>query len=323
MTAMAKDWTVEALTHLYQLPLPELLYQAMTVHRAHHDPSEIQLCTLANIKSGNCSEDCSYCPQSARYQTDIETWQLPSVESVVSDAKAAQQSGSTRFCMGAAWREVRDNADFEHVLALVQAVETLGMEVCVTLGMLNAEQAQRLKSAGLKAYNHNIDTSPEFYPEIITTRTFEDRLRTIKNVSDAGIDVCCGGILGLGESEHDRIRFIQVLSQMAPAPESVPVNALVPVEGTPMAGQEPVNPIDLVRTIATLRIVIPTTNVRLSAGRTQMSPEAQALCFMAGANSIFTGEKLLTTPNPGINHDAALLSLLGMHPRKLETPVLV
>lgn len=307
-----QQWTEAAIDNLYHLSLPDLIFEAQQVHRRFHDPGQVQLCTLANIKSGNCPEDCAYCPQSARYDTGIDTWSLPSVGEIREQALAAKASGSTRLCMGAAWREVKDGPDFDRVLELVKTVRESDMEACVTLGMLNASQAGRLHEAGLTAYNHNIDTSPGYYDKIITTRKFEDRLNTIAHVRDAGIQVCSGGIIGLGESVADRIRFIHVLANLDPQPESVPVNALVPVAGTPLGDQLPVDPIDLVRMIACARITMPQAMVRLSAGRTQLSDEAQALCFLAGANSIFTGEKLLTTPNPGMDHDQALLEKLGM-----------
>lgn len=308
------SWTRDTIASLYASPLPDLMFQAQEVHRRFHDPTKVQFCTLSNIKSGNCSEDCAYCPQSARYTTGIDTWSLPSVDEIREQALAAKTSGSTRLCMGAAWREVRDNKDFDHILELVREVRRLDMEACVTLGMLTLEQAQRLKEAGLTSYNHNIDTSPEYYDKIITTRRFEDRIRTIENVGKAGIRVCCGGIIGLGETVDDRIGFIQALIQMDPQPESVPINALVPVPGTPLGEMPPIEPLELVRTIATVRICMPKAIVRLSAGRTQLSDEAQALCFLAGANSIFTGEKLLTTDNPGIDADHRLMEKLGMSP---------
>ncbi len=312
-----QTWTKDAIAELYALPLPDLLFEAMQVHRRFHDPKQVQFCTLSNIKSGNCPEDCAYCPQSARYTTGIETWTLPSVEEIREQALAAKAGGSTRLCMGAAWREVRDGKDFDQVLEMVRTVRDLGMEACVTLGMLKPEQAQQLKEAGLTAYNHNIDTSPEYYDRIITTRTFQDRLNTIENVRNAGIQVCCGGIIGMGETVADRISFIHTLANLDPQPESVPINALVPVEGTPLEGRPTVDPLELVRTIATARITMPEAIVRLSAGRSQLSDEAQTLCFMAGANSIFTGEKLLTTPNPGHDHDHQLLHKLGMSPKTL------
>jgi len=313
------QWIREAIEKLYHLPVPDLIFEAQQVHRRFHDPRQVQFCTLANIKSGNCSEDCAYCPQSARYSTGIETWSLPSTEEIREQAMAAKASGSTRLCMGAAWREVKEGHDFDHVLELVRVVKSLEMEACVTLGMLTLSQAERLQEAGLTAYNHNIDTSPEYYDKIITTRTFEDRLRTIENVRQAGVQVCCGGIIGLGESIEDRIGFLHVLANLDPQPESVPINALVAVTGTPLEDQPPIDPLDLVRTIAAARITMPHATVRLSAGRTQLSDEAQTLCFLAGANSIFTGEKLLTTPNPGIDSDQALMAKLGM--QVLPAPV--
>lgn len=308
-------FTKDAIREIYHTAIPDLIYRAQGIHREFHRANEVQFCTLANIKSGNCSEDCSYCPQSARYNTGIETWSLPSVEEIQAQALSAKASGSTRLCMGAAWREVRDGKEFDQVLELVKTVKNNGLEACVTLGMLNLEQARQLKEAGLTAYNHNIDTSPEYYGEIISTRTFEDRLRTIANVAEADIQVCCGGIIGLGESIEDRISFLHVLSNLDPTPESVPINALVPVEGTPLENQPIIDPIDLVRTVATARILIPQAVVRLSAGRTEMTDEAQTLCFLAGANSIFTGDILLTTPNPGEAHDHQLMAKLGMSPK--------
>lgn len=302
---------------VYHQPFLDLLYEAQETHRRHHPKNEIQLCTLANIKSGNCPEDCSYCPQSARYNTGIETWDLPSVEEIREQALEAKANGSTRFCMGAAWRMPPHQKAFDHVLELVKTVSDEGMEACVTLGMLNAEQAQALKVAGLKAYNHNIDTSPNYYPEIISTRTYNDRLETLKNVANAGLDVCCGGILGMGESLEHRLEFIGMLCTLDTPPESVPINCLVPVEGTPLAEQPPVDSFDLVRTIATVRIMLPEARVRLSAGRLGMNDETQALCFMAGASSIFTGEKLLITDNPGANRDRALLEKLGLQAQTL------
>lgn len=299
----------------YHLPFPELIFRAQEVQRRFHPGNEVQLCTLANIKSGNCPEDCSYCPQSARYNTGIETWDLPSVEEIRQQVQDAKANGSTRFCMGAAWRTPPHKKAFEQVLALVKTVADEGVEACVTLGMVNAEQAHALKEAGLTAYNHNIDSSPDFYPEIITTRTIEDRLETLSNVANAGLQVCCGGILGMGESVEQRLGMIATLCGLESPPESVPINCLVPVEGTPLANQAPVDPIELARTIAVTRIFLPTARVRLSAGRLSMSDETQALCFLAGANSIFTGEKLLTTENPGDVRDRALLQKLGMMPQ--------
>ncbi len=304
--------TREEVAALYELPLPNLVFRAMEVHRQHHDPLTIQHCTLSNIKSGGCPEDCHYCPQSAHFHTGVQPEPLMTVDSVMQQAAAARDAGSTRFCMGAAWREVRDGGDFNTVLEMVRQVRELGMEACVTLGMITPEQAARLAEAGLTSYNHNLDTSPEFYEEIITTRTYEDRLSTIANVRGAGIEVCCGGILGMGESRADRVALLCELANLNPYPESVPINALVPVEGTPLENRPVIDGIEMVRAVAVARILMPTARVRLSAGRTDMSDETQALCFLAGANSIFTGDKLLTTPNPGINHDETLLAKLGM-----------
>ncbi len=296
----------------YRQPFLDLVFQAQETHRRFHPRNEVQLCTLANIKSGNCPEDCAYCPQSARYNTGVDTWDLPTLDEIRQQAQEAKANGSTRFCMGAAWRTPPHQKAFNHVLEMVKVVVAEEMEACVTLGMINAEQAQALKEAGLTAYNHNIDTAPSFYPEVISTRTIEDRFETLKNVAAANIQVCCGGILGMGESVEHRLEFIQTLCEMDTPPESVPINCLVAVEGTPLADQPPVDPFELVRTIATVRVFLPETKVRLSAGRLTMSDETQALCFMAGANSIFTGEKLLTTNNPGMNRDQELLAKLGM-----------
>jgi biotin synthase len=306
------DWTREEIKSIHQLPLPELIFQAQTVHREFHRPDEVQLCRLLSIKTGACPEDCAYCPQSAHYETEVSRQELMNPADVLVAAKRAKQDGATRFCMGAAWREVRDGKDFESVLVMVSGVAALGMEVCCTLGMLSENQAQRLKDAGLSAYNHNLDTSPEFYGDIITTRVYEDRLRTIGHVRKAGITVCCGGILGMGESEEDRIGLLQQLSNLDPHPESVPINMLVRAPGTPLEASEDLDPILMVRAIATARILMPASRVRLAAGRQQMSQEAVALCFLAGANSIFSGEKLLTTPNPAADEDEAMLKNLGM-----------
>jgi biotin synthase len=297
---------------IYEAPFPDLLFRAMSVHRAHHDPRLVQHCTLSNIKEGGCPEDCGYCPQSAHFRTSVRNRPMLGVEDVLAEARRARDSGSTRFCMGAAWRQVRNGDDFETVLAMVRGVRALGMEACVTLGMLSAEQARRLKEAGLTAYNHNLDTSREFYPRIVSTRTYDERLETVRHVRSAGIEVCCGGILGMGESREDRIALLMELANLDPYPESVPINALVPVEGTPLADQPPVDGFEMVRAIATARILMPRARVRLAAGRTAMSDELQALCFLAGANSLFTGEKLLTTPNPGRDADADLLARLGL-----------
>lgn len=296
---------------IFTRPFPDLVFEAARIHREHHDPRRVQFCTLDNIKSGRCPEDCKYCPQSAHYNTGVDEYSVKNVESVLDAAREAKENGSTRMCLGAAWRGPRNDADFEAVLEMVRGIRSLGMEACVTLGILNREQAQRLAEAGLTAYNHNLDTSPEYYEKVITTRTYEDRLRTIAHVRETGVTVCCGGIIGMGEEQEDRIGLLHSLASLDPHPESVPINMLVPVEGTPLAHAKPVEPFELVRCIATARILMPTSKVRLSAGRMSMSDELQALCFLAGANSIFTGERLLTTPNPGAN-DHSLLSRLGM-----------
>lgn len=305
--------TRDDVRNVYTLPFPELLFRAATAHREHHDPLKVQFCQLENIKSGKCQEDCKYCPQSAHYDTNIEEYGLESVVQVREAAERAREGGATRFCMGAAWRAPKNEREFERVLEMVEAIRDLGMEACVTLGLLNEDQAQRLAEAGLTAYNHNLDTSPEFYDKIITTRTFEDRLNTISNVRKAGITVCSGGIVGMGEAREDRIGLIHSLATLDPPPESVPINMLVRVKGTPLEDAEPLDPIELVRCIATARILMPRSRVRLSAGRQEMTRELQALCFFAGANSIFTGDRLLTTPNPG-EGDIALLQSLGMQP---------
>lgn len=307
----------EDVRNCYHQPFLDLLFQAQETHRRFHPANEVQLCTLANIKSGNCPEDCAYCPQSARYNTGVETWDLPTLEEIREQTLAAKANGSTRFCMGAAWRTPPHQKAFDHVLDMVKIVAGEGMEACVTLGMINGEQAQALKKAGLTAYNHNIDTAPSFYPEVITTRSIEDRFQTLKNVAAADIQVCCGGILGMGETLEHRLEFIHTLCLMETPPESVPINCLVAVEGTPLADQPPVDSFELVRTIATVRLMLPEAKVRLSAGRLSMSDETQALCFMAGANSIFTGEKLLTTQNPGMNRDQELLGKLGLKAQQL------
>jgi biotin synthase len=296
---------------LYALPLPELLFQAHSLHRQHHDPVEIQRCTLLSIKTGGCPEDCGYCPQSAHYDTGLAREALMPVEEVRKAAREARASGAERFCMGAAWRQVKEGPEFEQVLDMVRAVKSEGLEACVTLGMLNASQAQRLKEAGLDAYNHNLDTSREYYSKIITTRTYDDRLHTLRAVRSAGITVCSGGIIGMGETTDDRCAMLAELAQLDPQPESVPINLLIPVEGTPLADSEAVDPLELVRTVAVARLLMPKTRVRLSAGRVGLSREAQVLAFFAGANSIFLGEKLLTRPNPEVDEDEALLSALG------------
>lgn len=304
--------TLTEIRNLHDLPIPELLYRAATVHREHWDPNDIQFCTLDSIKTGACAEDCSYCPQSARYDTGLKVEPLKEVDRVLEGARMAKEAGSTRYCMGAAWREVRDGDQFEAVLDMVRGVKGLGMEACVTLGMLNEAQAQRLKDAGCDVYNHNIDSSREFYEKIITTRTFDDRLNTLATVRKVGLEVCSGGIMGMGESIDDRVHFLHELTKLEPAPESVPINQLVATEGTPLEHAEPLPPLDLVRVIATARILFPTSRIRLSAGRTAMTDELQSLCFFAGANSLFTGDKLLTSPNPGISHDRKLVEALGM-----------
>jgi biotin synthase len=298
------------------MPFMDLVYRASTVHRTYNQSNEVQVCTLLSIKTGGCSEDCSYCPQAARYNTGLNVQALMKKDEVLQYAQKAKDAGSTRFCMGAAWREVRDNRDFDRVLDMVKGVNELGMEVCCTLGMLTEEQAQKLANAGLYAYNHNLDTSAEYYGEIITTRTYDDRLDTLDNVRKAGVSVCCGGIVGLGETHEDRVKMLFTLATMPEHPESVPVNALVPVKGTPLEHNAKVNVWDMVRMIATARILMPKAMVRLSAGRTSMSLADQTLCFMAGANSIFAGEKLLTTPNPSFDEDMAMFDMLGLKPRE-------
>lgn len=310
------DWTIAEVKAIYDTPLLELVYRAATVHREYNDTGEVQVCTLLSIKTGGCSEDCAYCPQAARYNTGVNVQALMKKEEVLAYAQKAKDAGSTRFCMGAAWREVRDNRDFDRVLDMVKGVNEMGMEVCCTLGMLTADQAQKLADAGLYAYNHNLDTSSEYYGEIISTRTYDDRLQTLDNVRKAGVSVCCGGIVGLGETHEDRIHMLHTLATMPVHPESVPVNALVPVAGTPLEHNPQVNVWDMVRMIATARILMPKAMVRLSAGRTSMSVSDQTLCFMAGANSIFAGDKLLTTPNPSFSEDMAMFEMLGLKPRE-------
>jgi biotin synthase len=307
------DWTREQVTALFKLPFTDLIFQAQTIHRQHFNPTQVQISTLLSIKTGGCPEDCGYCPQSSKYDTGLKASKLMEVQKVVEEAKAAKAAGATRFCMGAAWRSPKDR-DLDTVCDMIGEVKALGMETCVTLGMLNGAQAVRLKDAGLDYYNHNIDTSPEYYDKIITTRTFADRLDTLANVRDAGINVCCGGIVGMGEGENDRVGMILALANLPVHPESVPINMLVQVEGTPLKGTEALDPIEFVRTIAVARITMPASVVRLSAGREGISDEVQALAFLAGANSIFYGPKLLTTPNPEQGHDMSLLDRLGMTP---------
>lgn len=309
------NWTKQEIEAIYNKPVLELIYEAATVHRSFHEASEVQVCTLLSVKTGGCPEDCAYCPQAARYHTDVKVQKLMEVEEVIGKALEAKESGSTRFCMGAAWREVRDNRDFDKVLEMVKGVNTMGMEVCCTLGMLTPEQATKLKEAGLYAYNHNLDTSEEFYNDVITTRNYKDRLDTLDHVRSAKISVCSGGIIGMGEQEGDRIGMLHTLATLPEHPESVPVNALVPVEGTPLEDQEKVSVWEMIRMIATARIIMPRAMVRLSAGRVRMSVEEQALCFLAGANSIFAGDKLLTTPNPNYVQDKEMFQLLQLSPR--------
>jgi biotin synthase len=315
MTPIRNDWTKEEIAAIYHSPIMELMYKASVVHHQEQATGEVQVCTLLSVKTGGCPEDCSYCPQAARYQTDVEVQKLMEYDEVITKALIAKENGSTRFCMGAAWRNVRDNRDFDRVLDMVKGVSQMGLEVCCTLGMLTEEQAQKLKDAGLYAYNHNLDTSEEYYDDIISTRTYDDRLDTLKNVREAGVSVCSGGIIGMGETDEDRIGLLHTLATLPEHPESVPVNALVPVAGTPMAEMKRVSVWEMIRMIATARIIMPRAMVRLSAGRAEMSVEEQALCFMAGANSIFAGEKLLTTPNPDYNEDKAMFQLLGLTPR--------
>ncbi|MFD0931806.1 biotin synthase BioB [Psychroflexus salinarum] len=310
------DWTKEEILDIYNKPLMELLYDAATVHRKHHDPNKVQVSTLLSIKTGGCPEDCGYCPQAARYHTDIEGNDLMSVSQVKAQALRAKASGSSRVCMGAAWRNVKDGEEFDNVLEMVRTINKLDMEVCCTLGMVTENQAQRLAEAGLYAYNHNLDSSEEYYKEVISTRGYQDRLDTIGNVRKSNVTVCSGGIIGMGESLDDRAGMLVALATLNPQPESTPINALVPVEGTPLEEQQKVSIWEMLRMVATTRIVMPETQVRLSAGRTDMSREGQAMCFFAGANSIFAGDKLLTTPNPDVNEDMEMFKLLGLEPQK-------
>lgn len=310
------DWTAEEIISIYNQPFMDLIYQAAQIHRQHHDPNTVQVSTLISIKTGGCPEDCGYCPQAARYHTAIEGNDLMSVSQVKAQALRAKSGGSSRVCMGAAWRNVKDGPEFEQVLEMVRTINKLDMEVCCTLGMLTENQAKRLAEAGLYAYNHNLDTSEDYYKEVISTRGYEDRLETISNVRKTNVTVCSGGIIGMGESVTDRAKMLVSLATLNPQPESVPINALVAVDGTPLEDQKPVEIWDMVRMVATTRIVLPETQVRLSAGRTQMSREGQALCFFAGANSIFAGDKLLTTPNPDVNEDMKMFELLGLKPMK-------
>jgi biotin synthase len=316
-TAIRHDWTLEEVTSLFELPFNDLLFQAQAVHRQYFDPNAVQVSTLLSIKTGSCPEDCKYCPQSAHYNTGLEKEKLLEIEKVIKQAKRAKEQGSTRFCMGAAWRNPHER-DMPYVLDMVKQVKSMGMETCMTLGMLTEEQAKELAEAGLDYYNHNLDTSESFYSKIITTRTYEDRLRTLANVRSAGMKVCCGGIMGMGEGELDRASLLMQLANMEEQPESVPINMLVKVKGTPLDKEEDIDPIDFVRCIAVARIMMPASHVRLSAGRENMDESTQALCFMAGANSIFYGEKLLTTANPDTHADKKLFEKLGLHPEEVH-----
>lgn len=321
MSITRHDWTREEIIALYNKPMMDLLFEAASVHRQNHDPNVVQVSTLLSIKTGGCPEDCGYCPQAARYHTHIEGNDLMSVQQVKAQALRAKASGSSRVCMGAAWRNVKDGPEFDSVLEMVRTINKLDMEVCCTLGMLTENQAARLAEAGLYAYNHNLDTSEEYYKEVISTRGYEDRLKTIENVRKTNVTVCSGGIIGMGESVEDRAEMLVALASLSPQPESVPINALVAVEGTPMEDEKPVEIWEMIRMVATTRIVMPETQVRLSAGRTQMSREGQAMCFFAGANSIFAGDKLLTTPNPDVNEDMKMFEMLGLVPQKPFTKV--
>ncbi|WP_331346245.1 biotin synthase BioB [Cellvibrio sp. UBA7661] len=311
------DWARAEILDLFAMPFSDLMFQAQSVHRAYFNPNEVQVSTLCSIKTGACPEDCAYCPQSARYDTGLEREKLMAVEKVIEEAKAAKASGATRFCMGAAWRSPK-NRDMPYVTTMVKGVKALGLETCMTLGMLDEDQAQELASAGLDYYNHNLDTSPEYYGEIITTRTYQDRLETLANVRKAGMKVCCGGIVGMGEEESDRAGLLQQLANMSEHPESVPINMLVKVGGTPLESEADLDPFEFIRTIAVARILMPKSHVRLSAGREQMNEQTQAMAFLAGANSIFYGEKLLTTPNPEANKDMQLFNKLGIKPEAYE-----
>lgn len=319
MSDIKHTWTKEEILEIYNKPMMELLYEAATVHRKFHDPNQVQVSTLLSIKTGGCPEDCGYCPQAARYHTDIEGNDLMTVSHVKAQALRAKASGSSRVCMGAAWRNVKDGEEFDQVLEMVRTINKLDMEVCCTLGMITENQAQRLAEAGLYAYNHNLDTSEDYYKDVISTRAYKDRLDTIGNVRKTNVTVCSGGIIGMGEKLEDRAGMLVALASLSPQPESVPINALVPVEGTPMEEIERISIWEMLRMVATTRIVMPQTQVRLSAGRTEMSHEGQAMCFFAGANSIFAGDKLLTTPNPDVNEDMKLFKLLGLEPQKAFT----
>ncbi|WP_130736328.1 biotin synthase BioB [Flavobacterium sp. J27] len=316
MNTIRYNWTKEEIIALYNKPLMDLLFEAASIHRQFHNPNVVQVSTLLSIKTGGCPEDCGYCPQAARYHTNVEGNDLMSVSQVKAQALRAKASGSSRVCMGAAWRNVKDGPEFDQVLEMVRTINKLDMEVCCTLGMITENQAKRLAEAGLYAYNHNLDSSEEYYKEVISTRGYEDRLETIDNVRKTNVTVCSGGIIGMGERIEDRAGMLVALASLNPQPESVPINALVAVEGTPLENEKPVEIWDMIRMVATTRIVMPETQVRLSAGRTQMSREGQAMCFFAGANSIFAGDKLLTTPNPDVNEDMKMFELLGLEPQK-------
>ncbi|MFB9051826.1 biotin synthase BioB [Formosa undariae] len=316
MSTIKHNWTKAEILEIYNTPLMELLYRAATIHRKYHDPNTVQVSTLLSIKTGGCPEDCGYCPQAARYHTDIKGNDLMTVQQVKAQALRAKSTGSSRVCMGAAWRNVKDGKEFDQVLEMVRTINKLDMEVCCTLGMVTENQAKRLAEAGLYAYNHNLDSSEEYYKEVISTRGYQDRLDTISNVRKTNVTVCSGGIIGMGETIEDRAGMLVALSTLNPQPESTPINALVAVEGTPLENEKPVEIWDMIRMVATTRIVMPETQVRLSAGRTQMSREGQAMCFFAGANSIFAGDKLLTTPNPDVNEDLKMFELLGLNPQK-------
>ncbi|KAI5810563.1 putative biotin synthase [Pyronema omphalodes] len=316
-TAPRTNWTKEEITEIYETPLMELTFAAASIHRRFHNPADIQLCTLHNIKTGGCSEDCSYCSQSSRHNTGLKATPLVSVDTVLSAARVAKDNGSTRFCLGAAWRDMRGRkSGLKNIKAMVEGVRAMDMEVCVTLGMIDAAQAKELKDAGLTAYNHNVDTSREFYPSVITTRSYDERLDTIKNVREAGINVCSGGILGLGETKEDHVGMIYTLSTMPAHPESVPINALVPIKGTPLEGNKPLPFVDILRTVATARCVMPASIVRLAAGRITLKEEQQAMCFMAGANAVFTGERMLTTDCSGWDEDKGMMERWGLVPMK-------
>ena len=321
MSITKNTWTKDEILAIYNKPLMDLLYEAASIHRENHDANVVQVSTLLSIKTGGCPEDCGYCPQAARYHTEIEGNDLMSISQVKAQALRAKSSGSSRVCMGAAWRNVKDGPEFDQVLEMVRTINKLDMEVCCTLGMITENQAKRLAEAGLYAYNHNLDTSEEYYKEVISTRGFEDRLETIENVRKTNVTVCSGGIIGMGESIEDRAGMLVALSSLNPQPESVPINALVAVDGTPMEDEKPVEIWEMIRMVATTRIVMPNTQVRLSAGRTNMSREGQAMCFFAGANSIFAGDKLLTTPNPDVEDDMKMFELLGLKPQKAFTKV--